>query len=70
MAVGRPRSESYPICRQKRCDCLMNKNGRCMALEDTQFNKRCPFYISLKMAMDKYPDYILEEIYDRYGKRK
>ena len=32
-------------CKQRKLDCLMCKDGKCIALNNTEFiNKECPFY--------------------------
>lgn len=31
-------------CEQNRRDCISNKDGFCIALEDTKFKRQCPFY--------------------------
>ena len=33
-----------PVCLQDRKDCNRNKDGFCVLLRDTKFNKPCPFY--------------------------
>lgn len=30
--------------RCRREDCFANKDGKCLALSDTRFNGKCPFY--------------------------
>lgn len=34
----------HPLCKQKRRDCNRNDGGVCVVLQDTSFNKPCPFY--------------------------
>ena len=38
--------EREALCRQKRTDCnrYIPETGGCAALQDTNFNKPCPFY--------------------------
>lgn len=41
----RPAFTPVPDCEQKRRDCNVYCEGKCMALTDTNFGKRvCPFY--------------------------
>lgn len=42
--------KEYPICTHPKKDCVAICEGRCMALEDTNFrnNKPCPFYMDRK----------------------
>ena len=35
-----------PKCEQKRLDCMCNKYGICVALSNTHFDYKCPFYKS------------------------
>lgn len=51
-------------CKQKRADCANYCNGGCVALEDTDFDYRCPFY-KTKREVKK----ILEEIEERKKKQ-
>ena len=40
-------------CKQKRLDCLMCKNGKCIALNNTDLqNKICPFYKKKELNKD------------------
>ena len=40
-------------CKQKRTDCLMNDNGKCVGLNNTEFNKKCPFYKLKEINTDR-----------------
>jgi hypothetical protein len=74
--MARPIERRKP-CLQKRLDCVMcDSYGKCKALDNTYFMdkktykpKRCPFYLTMAMAYEKYDDdTILEEIAD-YAKK-
>ena len=44
------RSKSVPkirnVCREAKSDCTAYYNGRCVALQDTDFKRPCPFFKS------------------------
>ena len=64
-------NDKFPMCRQNLADCLMHKNGRCLALTDTfGLREPCPFYLTEQIAAEKYPRDIVKEISKRYGKGK
>ena len=35
-------------CTREEKDCVANCCGKCMALEDTEFKRPCPFYMNAK----------------------
>ena len=39
--------EVTPPCFQHRYSCVSNKNGFCLILTDTHFNRDCPFYMDV-----------------------
>lgn len=42
--VGGDMRNDEPICKQGKNDCKANKDGCCLALLNTEFRRKCPFY--------------------------
>lgn len=47
----------YPACSHSKKDCAARCNGRCSALEDTNFgDKECPFYMDVDTKTQRIAD--------------
>ena len=53
MSLFLTRESDLPECSQNRLDCMSNKKGCCVALNNTKFNKKCPFYKSRAQAEEE-----------------
>lgn len=45
-------------CKQKREQCVFNRDGKCDILDDTNFTRPCPFY------KERPPEILLEKYFD------